>query len=415
MENRKLNGEKLISRVYVARQPILDRQERLFAYELLFRTGFDNYYDHIDGDYATSQTIMNSFMTLGMDSLTGGKMAFINFTRNLLLKEVAAIFPKKLLGVEVLETIKPDEEVIDAIKKLRRAGYLIILDDFILKPGYDRLIDLSDIIKIDFKISNQRERETVLSSVNNPRIRFLAEKVETKQEFALAKDMGFSYFQGYFFSKPVIISRKDIPGYKLIYLQVLQAVNDPGVEFEQLEHIVKRDVSLTYKLLRFINSAAFGFHTRIQSIRQALTLLGMKEFKKWVSLIALNGMGDDKPEELVVSTMIRARFCELIAGPINRKNETSDLFLMGMFSLLDAFVDRPMEEIMAELPIAAPIKAAILGDENPYTDVLRLVISYESARWEEAQEYVNRLGLDEARCPDIYLSSLEWASRIFKG
>ena len=415
MENRKLTGEKPISRVYVARQPIFDRQERLFAYELLFRTGFDNYYDHIDGDYATSQIIMNSFMTLGMDSLTGGKMAFINFTRNLLLKEVAAIFPKKLLGVEVLETIKPDEEVIGAIKKLRRAGYLIILDDFIMKPGYDRLIDLSDIIKIDFKISNQRERETVISSVNNPRIRFLAEKVETKQEFALAKDMGFSYFQGYFFSKPVIISRKDIPGYKLIYLQVLQAVNDPGVEFEQLEHIVKRDVSLTYKLLRFINSAAFGFHTRIQSIKQALTLLGMKEFKKWVSLIALNGMGDDKPEELVVSTMIRARFCELIAGPINRKNETSDPFLMGMFSLLDAFVDRPMEEIMAELPIAAPIKAAILGDENPYTDVLRLVTSYESARWEEAQKYISRLGLEEARCPDIYLSSLEWASRIFKG
>ncbi len=413
MEKRQLK-ERPISRVYIARQPIFDRQERLFAYELLFRSGFNNFYDQIDGDYATSKTIMNSFVMLGMDSLTGGKKAFVNFTRNLLIKEVAAIFPKGLLGVEVLETIEPDDTVISAIKNLKKSGYLIVLDDFVLKPGYQSLVELADIVKVDFRLSNEQERDHIISTVSRPRLRFLAEKVETPEEFRYAREMGFSYFQGYFFSKPVIISRKDIPGYKLIYLQVIQAINDPMVEFEQLEHIVKRDVSLTYKLLRFINSASFGFQTRIQSIKQALTLLGMKEFKKWVSLIALSGMGEDKPEELVVNAMVRARFCENIAPLIGRKNESSDLFLLGMFSMIDAFIDQPMEEILGELPLSDLIKTALLGENNVYRLVLGLITAYEAALWDDAQVYMDRLGIEQDRLPDIYVSSLEWATKIFK-
>ncbi|HNU92311.1 MAG TPA: HDOD domain-containing protein [Spirochaetota bacterium] len=415
MSDKKVPGKPVerMREVYVARQPIFDRKLDLYAYELLFRSGFSDFFDCADGDLASAKTIMNSFLLFGLDSITGGRMAFINFTRKLLLGETATMFPREQLAVEILETIDPDDEVIAACGRLKKAGYTIVLDDFIFKPELQRFVDMADIIKLDFRISGVRERQALIGQLGHDRIRFLAEKIETRSEFDEAMEMGFSYFQGYFFARPEIVAGRDIPGYKLNYMQILREVHKPDADFGELEEIVKRDVSITYKLLRFINSAAFGFAKKIQSIKQAISLLGLKEFRKWVSLIALSGMGDDKPEELVLTSMSRARFCELIAPRIGMKDRSSDLFLTGMFSMIDAFIDQPMEEILGDLPLSEDIKTALLGGENLYRTALETAMSYERGDWDSLGLLNKQLGLGENEFPHIFQSSIRWASRIF--
>jgi len=415
MSDKKVPGKPVerMREVYVARQPIFDRKLDLYAYELLFRSGFSDFFDCADGDLASAKTIMNSFLLFGLDSITGGRMAFINFTRKLLLGETATMFPREQLAVEILETIEPDDEVIAACRRLKKAGYTIVLDDFIFKPELQRFVDMADIIKLDFRISGVRERQALIGQLGHDRIRFLAEKIETRSEFDEAMEMGFSYFQGYFFARPEIVAGRDIPGYKLNYMQILREVHKPDADFGELEEIVKRDVSITYKLLRFINSAAFGFAKKIQSIKQAISLLGLKEFRKLVSLVALSGMGDDKPEELVLTSMSRARFCELIAPRIGMKDRSSDLFLTGMFSMIDAFIDQPMEEILNDLPLSEAIKTALLGGENLYRTALETAMSYERGDWDSLGLLNKQLGLGENEFPHIFQSSIRWASRIF--
>jgi c-di-GMP-related signal transduction protein len=403
-----------IKKVYVARQPIFDRKENVVAYELLFRTGFDNFYDTLnDGDYASSKTIMNSFVTLGMDVLTGGKPAFINFTKNLLIDETATMFPRELLAVEILENIEPDDEIVEACKKIKKQGYLLALDDFSLRPGILPLVDVVDIIKIDYRSSILSERMNVMSALGKDRIKYLAEKVETHEEFDEAKGMGFTFFQGYFFSRPHIIEGREIHGFKLNYLHILREINEPDVEFDMLEHIVKRDMSLTYKLLKFINSATFSFQAKIKSIRQALTMLGLVEFKKWVSLLVLSEMGNDKPQELMLNSMLRAKFCEFLAAKVKMHDDCADMFLLGMFSSIDAFIDRPMHDIVAELPLSDMIKDALCGKNNKFREILDIVIAYEKGDWSEWSRLLSMFKINEFEFPEIYLNSMEWVQKIF--
>lgn len=242
----------------------------------------------------------------------------------------------------------------------------------------------------------------------------VAEKVETRSELHQASEMGYTYFQGYFFSKPEIIVAQDIPGYKLNYLRVLQAVNQPEINLVELENIIKLEPSLTYKLLRYLNSAFFGFRTEIRSIHHALALLGEEELKKWASLIAMAAMGSDKPPELVVNVIIRAVFCESLAPQIGMLNRAADLFLLGMMSLIDAILDRPLPEILEKMPISNEIKEALLGGENRFRDVYETVLAYETADWREFAKKARKLNLHEETVPELYLKSVEWAKNTFQ-
>jgi EAL and modified HD-GYP domain-containing signal transduction protein len=401
--------------VYVARQPIFDRNLNVVAYELLFRTGFNNVYDNLnDGDIASSKTIMNSFVTLGIDLVTGGKPVFINFTKNLIIDETPIIFPREILTVEILEDIPAEKKVIDACRKIKRHGYIIALDDFVFKPDFLPLIEIADIIKVDFRISNIEQRKDLIEKIGKGRITYLAEKVETNEEFLNAKAMGFSLFQGYFFSKPYIVEGHELPAGKVHYMQVLRELNAPDTDFEILEHIVKRDISLTYKLLRFINSAAFGFQVKIQSILQALTLLGLDEFRKWASLMVLAELGTDKPEELVINTMMRAKFCEFLASKVNLKESRNDLFLLGLFSNITAFIDLPMETIVSDLPLSDEIRNALCGRSNRLSETLDIVVSYEKGNWPQWTEMLSRYNIPEKEFPEIYANTIDWVNKIYK-
>lgn len=400
--------------VFVARQPIFDTKQKVIGYELLYRLSDENHFHGQDGDRATTEVIANSFLLIGLEDLTGGKRAFINFTQNLLTSDVAYSLPKELVAVEILEDVEVSAELVAACRKLKKSGYMLVLDDFVIKPEFAPLMEMADMIKVDFLNSVYEERLELARWFGPKKVTLLAEKVETREAFEEAIKMGYSCFQGYFFSKPVILSGKDISVYKMNFLQVLSEINRSETDFGRIENIIKRDVSLSYKLLKYINSAAYGFRTRITSIKHALVMLGMTEVKKWISLIALREMVDDKPGEIMTSSIIRAKFGELLAPVIGFGEQSAELFLMGIFSMLDAIVDRPMHVVVKDLPISEEIKTALLGEQNSYRDVFDLIVAYEKGDWDEFERYVARFRINEGVVPQIFFQSLEWANGVLK-
>jgi c-di-GMP-related signal transduction protein len=403
-------------RCFVARQPIFDRRLDVFAYELLFRSGFDDFcdIDGSEGDVASSEVLTTSFVITGLQELTGGRKVSINFTRNLLLQEIPTLFPPEMLLVEVLEDVTPKPEVVTACRKLKNAGYRILLDDFTPEYFQSPLLEYADIIKVDFQECSVSDWQDIPRRLENPGLQFLAEKVETVEQFRQAVESNYTYLQGYFFSKPVVRTDSTIPGSKLVYLRIMNEINKPGVDFTDVERIVKQDVSLSYKLLRFINSAYFGLTQPVTSIGHALALLGMREVKKWVALSALSRLAEDEPQELIVHSMVRARLCECLAGKIGLRNRGQELFLMGVFSLVDAIIGKPMSEILGQLPLTEETKSALLGADHLFRDVLDLVISYERGDWPRFSSLAATIQLAEDAMPDLYRESMRWVNQAMK-
>ncbi|MGD1001187.1 MAG: HDOD domain-containing protein [Candidatus Brocadiia bacterium] len=402
-----------LSRVFIARQPIFDVQQKVYGYELLFRSGPENVFKHAEPDQASAKVMTDGTLILSMEAISGGKLVFINVTRNILLNDYISLLPRDLTAAEILETIEPDREVVGACSRLKKAGYMIVLDDFVYGEQYADLMNLADIVKVDFLSTSAEERRQVLSRFTGPNVRFLAEKVETHEVFKEASGLGYSYFQGYFFSKPVIVSSRDVPGFKLNYLQMLQEIQLPGVNFHHLEAIIKRDMALSFKLLRYINSAYFGLSNKVSSIMHAITLLGAREFKQWASLVVMASMGSDKPDELVVQALIRGRFCESLAPMLGMKQRSQELFLLGMFSVIDAILDRPLEEILKDLPLSDEIKDALTGKPNRLRAVFDYVLAYEKGDWNHLTEMARALGLDESDIPAVYWHAVHWAQKSF--
>jgi EAL and modified HD-GYP domain-containing signal transduction protein len=400
-------------KIFIARQPIFDSEKKVFAYEILYRSDEINRAYIADEGYATLKVIANSLL-IGLQKLTAGKRAFINFNRKLLLGKIPMLFPRDMLGVEILESVEPDKHIIRVCEQIKRAGYPIILDDLILKEEYAPLIQLADIIKIDFKTTSASERENIIKELAPQSAILMAEKVETGEQYDEALKLGCKYFQGFFFRKPDLVTRKDMPGYKLNYLSILKKIHQPFPNFEEIEEVIKRDVSLTYKLLRFINSASYGFKVTIRSIHHALILLGKREVKKWLTIIVMSGIGRSKPTELMNTVIVRARFCELIAEEFGLTSEPSDFFLVGMFSLMEAFIDQPIAEIIEELPLEEDVKHALIGTDSPFTPTLKLVEMFEKADWERFTQLADQMALDGSKVAVLYVEAVEWAKFLSK-
>ena len=394
--------------VYVARQPVFKRNKKLYGYELLFRDGISNAFPEIDGDTATSKLLSSSFLAMSLDQITGKNKAFINFTRELLLRKVPAMLPRKKIIVEILEDVEPDDEVIRACQDMVRKGYEIALDDFVYGSEFKPLIELAKIIKIDFRLTPIEEIEEMVSNLAVYGVKFLAEKVETYEEFQWALDMGFEYFQGYFFSKPQILKAKDIAPSKMHLLQVVAEVNKEDFSFDKLEKLVVQDMSLSYKLMRYINSAFFKRFQDISSIKQAIVLLGEKEVKRFVSLMAMANLSAGKPEELIRASIIRARLCELLGELGTGKNE-SELFTLGLFSLIDAILDDSMESLMEKLPLSESIKKALVEGEGELAGFVNLVSCYETGNWTGVSEMAAKIRVSEKKIPKCYMDAVGWA------
>ena len=400
--------------VFVARQPILNSHGNIHAYELLFRESMENYFPNKHGDVATSSLIANSFFLMDFNKLTMGKPAFINFTANLLKADMATLLPKDMVVIEILEDVEPEPEIVAACKNLKEKGYQIALDDFVFRPDYHSLVELADIIKVDLRAAASKDLKNFSKHYKKNNICFLAEKVETMDEYEEAKKLGYGLFQGYFFSKPNIVQGKQFSSNKLNHLRLLQQVVSFETDLEEIEKIIKSDVSLTYKLLKFINSSAFGFKSQITSIKQALILLGLNEIKKWACVIVMGSISEDKPDALTIQSYVRARFAEKLAPKMGLHGKGASVFLLGLLSLIDACLDRPLEEILQELPIDVQVKNALLGQPNGYRYVLDLIIAYEQGNWPVVNRLMRKFNIEEECVPRFYSQALQEANELIQ-
>ena len=399
---------------YVARQPIFNTDQSVYGYELLYRGFSKNNTEKVDGDTATSEVLINSFSTIGIESITQKKRAFINFTKKLLVKEVPTIFDKEIIIVEVLENIEINQQMIAICKKLKDKGYIIALDDFIFDESYLPLLKIADIIKVDFLYSTQSQRKKIESIAREHAVTLLAEKIETREEFERAKELGYSYFQGFFFKKPEIFEGDEIPVYPNNYFMALDELNKKEPDFNKVADIIRNDMSLSYKLLKLINSAAFGMRTEVKSIKQALVILGIAEMKKWLNLIVLKKIAKNEPKEIMRTALIRAKTAEEIGKEIVTNVNPSELFMVGLFSMLDTLMHQDKKILMEDLPISQRIKDAILGKEGIYRDILQLIISYEEGSWNMVDIFCKKLELNKEKISTSFISSIEWGENVIR-
>lgn len=398
--------------VNIARQPIFTTQKKLFAYELLFRQTLGLKLGELSGDRATTSLLSTAFLTEGIEKVAGNKPCFINFTKNLLIKEIANFFPKNAIVVEILEDVPATIEVMEACTRLSQLGYLIALDDFVFKKDLLPLVELANIIKIDYQQSTTAEIERLLYRLKRYDLKYLAEKVETYQEFEHARKLGFHYFQGYFFAKPESIRMKEVSSLKTSKIRLLVEVSKPAATLANLQKIVESDVAIAYKLLRYINSAYFYLLKEVTSIRQAMIHLGEREIRRFIILVIISELAANKPTELLRLSLTRARFCELLAEGCQFAAEASELFLLGLFSLIDAILDTPMALMMEKLPLADEVKEALSHRQGPLMPFLQAVIAYEQGQPEECLRVLEPLQVDPDKVYGMYVEAISFAALI---
>jgi EAL and modified HD-GYP domain-containing signal transduction protein len=385
----------------------------VIGYELLYRSNENSReYDGSDPDQASSEVIMTS-LDASIKMLADNKLAFINFTENLLLSEAAAILPRSHLVIEILEDILPDKDVLSSCRKLAEQGYTLSLDDFVYSDMRAPFLELAHIIKIDFlnrEIDSIKEDVKILSRYN--KIKLLAEKVETREVFELAKSLGFVYFQGYFFSKPVIFSKKKLSPLKANQLQLIHYAMDPMVDYKKLAAVIKNDAVLSYRILRLVNSAYYGLQYNIKNIRHALAILGITNIRKYVTLLTIERMTDEKPEELIRISLIRGHVLEALASLTEMRKSKDDLFMLGLFSFIDVLSDTSMDEVIEIISLPQKVAHALRYGEGKYADMLNLIINFERGNWAQSAELARKFNLSLVELYKLYIPAVEWANQI---
>lgn len=400
--------------VYVARQPIFDRNKNIYAYELLFRDGTANHAPHIDGDEATTSLLTSTFFAIGMDTLSGGRKTFINFTQNLLEKKVPLLLPREMTVIEILEDVKPDPVLMDVCAQMAADGYTLALDDFVYRPELEPLISLADIIKFDFRLTSKAEIKATLKQLSGHNLVLLAEKVETYEEFEAARKMGFDLFQGYFFCLPEIVQGREIQASHLNLMMIMARINGDDFSRDELEQLICRDMVISYKLFKYLNSAFFARVSKVSSVKQALVYLGEKEVRRFVSLIAMSRLEEGKPNELIRLACIRGKFCELMGVDAHENISPSEMFTLGMFSLIDAVIDQPMDKILGELPLSSQIKRALVDARGRLAGYIELVRSYETGRWQRVCRLSGALKINAGTLSFLYIQACKWSDTIAK-
>lgn len=363
-------------KVYVARQPIFDQKLRVCGYELLYRRSENNMFENVDDSLATADVIHNAYLVFNFRELTEGTRAFINFPQTLIEGEVPSLLPRQSLVVEVLEHVEPTEKVLQSLRSLRRQGYTIALDDFVFEEKYRPLIGLADIIKIDYQATPVKQQQKLIDALGH-RVEFLAEKIETLEEYEIAKRLGYKMFQGYFFSRPIVVHGAEVHPLRHTLIEVLKELDRPEPSFRRISAQIERSVDLSYKMLRSVNTVYQKGRRTIQSIEQAVARIGLDELKRWSYLMLLREMQTSESKELIKQSVIRGKMMELIAEDTNSGVLPFDAFITGIFSSLDVILDETMQTLIAELPVAPPVKAALLGESNGLRMLLEDVIAYE--------------------------------------
>ena len=395
---------------FVARQPIFDRAQNVFGYEILFRNGVEDFFN-ADPELAARSTLDSSLL-YGINQLCDNRRAFVNCTREVLFKDLITLLPPSQTVAEILETVEPEDRVIAACKRLKAAGYLIALDDFGLNDPRLPLCEFADTIKVDIRATKLEERAGMMRRFGSPKCTMLAEKLETPHEFHQAREMGFTYFQGYFFCRPEIVVGREVPASRLHYVRLLEMVSRREMDMRELERMLKQEASISYRLLRYLNSPVFGFALEIKSIRHAMAVLGEREMRRWVRLVVTVGAAEQTCSELVLMGLARARFCELLS---NRLQTNTDLFLMGLLSMMDAILEVSMEVLLEQLPVEHETKSALLGQKSTLRPLYQLMLAQESGEWSQSSALAKQLKLSDEEVASTWWQALQWAQEATSG
>lgn len=400
--------------LYVARQPILDEHGRVYGYELLYRAAAGETTCSVESDFASASVITSAILDLGLDTLTGGRPAFLNVTASLVIRHIDALVTPKDVVLELLETIEVTEELVEACRKLKAKGYLLALDDFVPGSDAETLLPYVSFVKVDVLTTPIPVAAALAQRLKPLGVTMLAEKVENRVVYEQTKEAGYTLFQGYYFCKPVVQEGAAIPAHQLVYIRLLAALSRHDLGMLELEALVKQDVSLSLRVLRFVNSAAVPVRTEVGTIRQALLLIGIEPIRKWASVWCLAGLNPRATPELATLALVRARSCELI-GEHTRLLDASELFLVGLFSLLDVMLSRTMTDALDNLPLPPSTADALIGRGNRERLILDAVLAYEGGAWDAASEAMASAGVDTAVLPAAYTTALRWAQDIARG
>ncbi|WP_028324316.1 EAL and HDOD domain-containing protein [Desulfatirhabdium butyrativorans] len=403
--------------LYMARQPIFDRNKAVLGYELLFRDGIQSCFPSVDGSVATSCVLSQSFFAEDIEQVVLKRKAFINFPENLLLNRTPTLFPKDHLVVEILETVRLTEEVFQALNELHGHGYVLALDDFVFTDGYEQLFPIIAIVKIDIRITPLNVLQRFLPRFKPHPMKLLAEKVETEEELQRCMDLGFDYFQGYFFDKPQTIRSKSPGSSRLALVQLMAEIAREELLIDDLVKIIGHDVGISYSLLRYINSAFFFRGSEISSIRQALLRLGEEGIRRLIPVLAMSHAGIGKPSELIRTAVIRAKFCEIVAAKLSMEDaglrkEIPEWFLTGLFSVIDAILDEPMEKVLARISLSSKIRTALLKRKGPMADAVALIRAYETGDWCQVIDLSKGFEFSSDSVPAIYWEAVSWADAL---
>lgn len=397
-----------MSDIYVGRQPIYNSNLGVHGYELLFRTGEQNSaaFNELSADGATSTTIINSFLEIGLEKLVGDRLAFINLTEKFLLKENALPIPPRQVVLEILEDIPITAKLIRAVERLKKMGFTIALDDYVYNPKHKPIVSLANVIKIDIMQLTQKELINHVNILKKYKALLLAEKVETLEEFEFCRDLGFDYFQGYFLSRPRVIKSKSLPSNKLAVLNLLAVLNNPLSDVEELEGAISFDVSMSYKILKLINSAFFNFDNKVDSIKHAIVILGRNQLRSWASMMAMAKL-EDRPSEMIRIAMTRAKMCELLAEKKGIGSREA-YFTAGLFSALDILMEREINELIEPLPLSEEVVAALLKREGPMGEAINCSVTCEMSKIQDAcfQE------LQEEQIITCQVEAISWSNMV---
>jgi c-di-GMP-related signal transduction protein len=397
--------------VFVARHPVFDEKKDVFGYELEFRSGFEAYYQALEAERDTVDLM--AFVNYG--ELVGGKKGFINFPRNLLAIHFPILFARDSVVAGISCQSETDEAVLSRCGELRDLGYTLAVNDLTPDQLDNPLLKLMHLAEIDFARLSPDDRAAICRRAAERGIKTVARGVGTVEEFDDAVAAGYAYFHGEFFAKPVVKPGRQLAANKLTYMQLIREVNDPALEYEDIASLIERDVSMTYKLLKFMNSAWFGLRFEVRSVRHALVLLGPNEIKRWVSMVAVRNTGENKPDELLLRSLTRAKAAEQVGILTGREKEASELFLMGMFSVIDALTDTPMEKALTDLPLKEQIKAALLGEDGTgYRAIYDAIVGYEKGDWDLFSRSAAELSVDEQEFPELFRDALKWAGQALQ-
>jgi c-di-GMP-related signal transduction protein len=396
---------------FIARQPILDRIERVDGYELLIRPTQECVWPTPSGAPAGNEPVALASAFAGFHDLINGTRAFIKYPRQELLERRALGMSRESVVLEISAAGELDAQIIKACRELKEAGFTIALENF-PALGENPLADFADIIKLNVTASADRAQWLLIKKYRPRGVVFIADGVETRAQFQAAAQQGYSYFQGQFFLRAQPYATSDVSPTKLVYLLVLGAVTREDIDLDDVARTIKHDLALSYKLLRFLNSARFALHSQVRSIRHALLLLGENELRKWIGLISVAALGEGGPPILVAMALIRGAFCEALAHLVGEPKRQSDYFFLGLLSSIDVLLRRPMRVILGELPITQDVSEALMGEKSPMRDVLEVVFAFERGNWEECSRLAKKMSLSEEKLCDLHLQAIRWSHEL---